>query len=266
MRVARLRLLLYEEPDDPALNLALDEALAMSASCRGWIGLRLWRNRSAVVLGYSTPISAVNLEEAERLGASILRRVSGGGAVYHDMGNVNYSLYLPVRRNPVETVEEAADRVVAAALRLLGIRPRIANGSDVVVDGFKVSGNAGAARWGATLVHGTLLLETEPEIIAKVTPPPEAIPPGIDPVKYRASSLKRLGYSVSLDEAVEALIAAVEEYTGLKAKPSLPSREELEAAYLLRTRHLDREWVMGRRRLSSYRDLMERARRLVCRS
>ncbi len=260
------RLLLFETPYDPAMNLALDEALTISAACREWAGVRLWRNANAVVLGYSTPINGhVDLEAARRVGAQLLRRVSGGGAVYHDLGNINYSIYIPWRLDPVRAVEDAARRVVAEALRRLGFKVRIANGSDVVVDGFKVSGNAAASRWGGTLVHGTLLIDTPSKLVSSVTPMPPKVPGNIDPVKYRVASLNEIaGERITVSRVVEALLEALEDYLGERLSPDLPYRDELEAARIIRVRHVDRDWVWGLRRLSGYKTLMENAVRALC--
>ncbi len=266
MRGRGAHLVLYEEPYSPHVNLAVDEALLIHAACSGRIYVRLWRNHMAVVVGYSwPPDEGVDRGELERVGAMLLRRISGGGPVFHDLGNVNYSVYAPAtsKHLAVELLEELVSEVVAAALRRLGAEPRIANRTDVVVAGFKVSGSAAAVRWGGVLVHGTLLVETDPQLVKRLTPPPPRPPPGVDPVKYRPGSLRGLLGGVTVEDAAGALIDSLSEYFG-GLRPTLVPGGVLEAARLLARRHLDPAWVSGARKLSHYEGLVGEARRLAC--
>ena len=88
------RLLEVEYPDRAGLNLAIDEALLYkTAENKSPPVVRFWRNRNAVVIGYSQCVEAeVNLELCHTLNVEIVRRITGGGAVYHDLGNLNYSI------------------------------------------------------------------------------------------------------------------------------------------------------------------------------
>jgi lipoate-protein ligase A len=82
--------------EDPAMNLAIDEAiLRCLLEDRSPDTLRLWRNPPSVIIGcFQNPDSDVDMEACKDLGVNVLRRVSGGGAVYHDWGNLNYSVII----------------------------------------------------------------------------------------------------------------------------------------------------------------------------
>ncbi|MEM0188905.1 MAG: lipoate--protein ligase family protein, partial [Saccharolobus sp.] len=85
-----LRVLFTEYPDNPYVNIGIDEALLIKG--KGNI-LRIWRNNTSVILGILSKISdEVNLEFVEKYGIPLVRRISGGGTVFHDMGNINYTI------------------------------------------------------------------------------------------------------------------------------------------------------------------------------
>ena len=186
------------------------------------------------------------------------------------MGNLNYTIAFPWKGPPFDGVRYAYEhllRVLLNALKLLGAHPRVVNESDVVVKGFKVSGNAAAVRWGAILLHGTLLVRSDIEILRKLTPPPPRPPPSVDPVKYRVANLSELlGYEPSLHDIVSALREAAEDLLGVGFRPALPPAGVLEAARLLAARHSDPDWVAGRKLLSAYRDAIGRAVAAACSS
>lgn len=150
-------------PSDPALGIALEEALLETAKIDGVDTLRLWVNDRAVVIGRSqTAADEVDLNETERLRIPVIRRISGGGAVYHYPGNLNISLYLSDGRR-LGGVAEAFRRMggsISAGLRKLGIEAEPI-GNNLLLNGNKVSGAAQARRGRALLYHTTLLVHPD---------------------------------------------------------------------------------------------------------
>ncbi len=159
---------------EPWRNLAIDEALARTTGPEPI--LRLWRNDPCVVLGrFQVAAAEVDLVAAARLGVPVCRRFSGGGAVYHDRGNLNISLVAP-RDHAV-----VADRVVgglaglygavleplAAAVRTLGI-PASAAARGLFVEGRKLGGVAAWVGGRSLLVHATLLIDADLEALRRV--------------------------------------------------------------------------------------------------
>ena len=143
---------------DPPYNQALEEYVFEHAAPDERV-LMLWRNDPAVVCGcYQNVYAEVNLPRAAELGVAVVRRESGGGAVYHDRGNINYTFIVP----PGEDAGYAAlIEPVAAALNRLGIPAAMNRASDIAVNGLKVSGSAQKVKKDRVLHHGTLLYDTD---------------------------------------------------------------------------------------------------------
>lgn len=147
---------------DPALNLERDAAYWKQG--KGNLA-RVWRNDRSVVLGrFLDPALEVRLERARELGVPVLKRASGGGVVYHDLGNINYSLYLDLGKLAGWRVLgslRALSYPVTALLDELGVPWEWAPPNNVYVEGRKISGSAQARGRGRLLHHGTLLVSCD---------------------------------------------------------------------------------------------------------
>lgn len=120
--------------------------------------LFLWQSESAVVMGKNqNPWRECRLDRMEADGVPLARRISGGGTVYHDVGNLNYCVI--VDREAYQ--EEWAYEMVFQSLETFGIRAEKSGKSNLSVEGRKFSGNAFAFRKGRAMHHGTLLLHTD---------------------------------------------------------------------------------------------------------
>ncbi|MEI6890534.1 MAG: lipoate--protein ligase family protein [Pontiella sp.] len=138
-------------------NLAMEEYLMDHVADFGPI-LFLWQSECAVVMGKNqNPWRECRLDLMEKEQVPLARRISGGGTVYHDAGNLNYC----VITSREEYREEQAYTLVFQALETFGIRAEKTGKSNLSVNGFKFSGNAFAFRKGRAMHHGTLLLETD---------------------------------------------------------------------------------------------------------
>ncbi|MGM9662048.1 MAG: lipoate--protein ligase [Oscillospiraceae bacterium] len=142
---------------DPYYNQAFEEFVF--TTFRGEDILLLWRNAPAVVCGcYQNVFAEVSVPDALQRGVAVVRRPSGGGTVFHDLGNLNYTL---IRSCDAERVEyESFLRPMVAALRRVGVPVSVNRTSDIAVDGLKVSGSAQRVVKGRVLHHGTLLYST----------------------------------------------------------------------------------------------------------
>ncbi len=272
------RILTDDGERDPRVNLARDEALARHVAADPDADapvLRLWRSSRCVVVGRSQLAWAeVDLAAAAALDAPVLRRISGGGTVWHDEGNLNASLV--VRPDDPRFSDEPARRLVpgvyglvleplAAAARALGVATARAGERDVVTAAGKLSGVAAWVGASAILVHATLLVDADLEALERVCAGPGA--PG-DPRWERTKSrrvsvtslARELGAAPSRGAVDEAVVAAFVEpaphrdgvATGSKAGGRGPSEPrgssgwlpaELDAAErLLRERYADPGW------------------------
>ena len=195
---------------DPYVNLAAEEHLTMNA-VEGVMTLFLWQNAHTVVIGKNqNPWRECDVEAIKRDGIYLARRISGGGAVYHDLGNLNFTF-----------IQDAAGkepdlglfcRPVAQAIRTLGAEAEVNGRNDITVNGMKFSGNAQYVKYGRVMHHGTLLFDSQLEVAAKaLRPDPEKIKAkGVASVRSRITNLKPLlPEGTTLEIFREALLKAL---------------------------------------------------------
>ncbi len=184
---------LINNSTDPYFNLAFDEyCLENIPSEEPYFFL--WRNRPAVIIGLNqNAYSEVNLDYLNSHGITLARRVTGGGAVYHDLQNMNYTI---IGRNP-------SPQPMVDALRSLGVPAELTGRNDIFVDGRKVSGYARRVSHNQEIIHGTLMYDVDLDTLVKVldTPTSKMQAKGIASVKSRVANLKEyLPQFKSLDE------------------------------------------------------------------
>lgn len=198
---------IIEQSDtDIFANLALEEALMERAAAEGPF-LLLWRARDAVVIGKNqNPWAECAVERLPALKIGLARRLSGGGAVFHDAGNLNYAWITERNAYAPEKVYEA----VLSGLGALGIAATRTDNSNLRVRGLKISGNAFALRRGAAMHHGTLLVRANLDRLRSalaVDPAPysgRAIPSRRD----RVVNLSAIDASLTVERIQEALVEA----------------------------------------------------------
>lgn len=197
---------------NPYFNLALEELLLNKVEQEEVI-LYLWQNENTVVIGRNqNPWKECNLELLSRVNGKVARRLSGGGAVYHDLGNLNFTFLM---REENENLSKQLG-IIITALKELGIEAEFSGRNDILVDNKKISGNAFYREENKYYHHGTLLFDIDMEILPKIlTPSIEKLQSkGIDSVKSRVINLKQCNQELSIDLLIDALIGAFEYYYG----------------------------------------------------
>jgi lipoate---protein ligase len=245
------RLLNLEYADAPS-NLALEEAIARQVGeGKSPPTLRLWRNRNAAIIGANqSAYSEVQLDDCKELGVEVVRRFTGGGAVYHDLGNMNYSIC--TRRSPSSSLglQQAVFKrgldCVAACLSTLGLESNRVPINTVVVRGRKISGGAGAIRWGAVLYHGSILVSTDLEIMWKILrwEQPPMIRALVRSTRFPVTSVEReLGRVIPIDDVKAALSDAFARIFEAQLVPGLATDQELRmTTFLVREKYGTSEW------------------------
>ncbi len=149
------RALWFDNPrTDPAWNLASEEHLLSAYD--GTIAM-LWRNNRSVIIGRNQDLHAeVDMDFAREHSIDVVRRLTGGGAVFHDLGNVNYTFITPHDGGRSANFAAFA-RPVIDALARMGVTAELSGRNDLLVDGRKISGCAHTLHNGRALYHGTLL-------------------------------------------------------------------------------------------------------------
>lgn len=228
---------------DGYYNMGLDEALLEGASRTGKPCLRFYGwNPPAVSVGYFQRLEeTVNLEACKRRGVDTVRRVSGGGTVFH-RSEITYSIFLPLA-HPLarDSIPESFRRIcggVMEGLLILGLSSWFKPVNDVYAGDKKISGNAQVRKTGCLLQHGTVLLDNDAGLMFDlIRPPPEKA--GAGDVKKRITSLRaELGKPVSFAEAEAALIEGFRRALSLEygsPAPEAPRPEEDERARILGT-------------------------------
>ncbi len=167
--MTRLRVYLEEWPKDPFFNLAFEEAFYLLSEEPT---LRLWRNDKVIVIGrHQCALLEVNPLEAKILGVKLVRRFTGGGAVYHDLGNLNYALTIPRGFKGIKNIEEAfkfVGEIVVNSLKKLGVNANYKPLNDIEISGRKVSGMAATISSNKVFVHGALLIKSDLSALWKV--------------------------------------------------------------------------------------------------
>ncbi|MCL1855405.1 MAG: lipoate--protein ligase [Clostridia bacterium] len=181
---------------DSAFNLAFEQRMFDSMPA-GETALGLWRNRSAVIIGrHQDAASEVDAGYLRDNGIALTRRLSGGGAVYHDAGNLNFTYIMDMAD---QTSERRLDfafflRPVLNALNALGVRAELSGRNDLCAEGRKCSGNAQYTRNGRVLHHGTLLFNANLDIMTRALCPPadKLAARGVPSVRARVVNIAEL--------------------------------------------------------------------------
>ncbi len=152
--------------DDVYFNLALEEYVFQKLTDDAYF--MLWENDSSIVLGkHQNVFEEINIKEAEKTGIKIARRNSGGGTVFHDKGNLNYSFIKNYDKHSFIDYDNFLTPVIEA-LNSLGIKAEKRRTCDIAIDGKKISGSAQSSKGGRILHHGTLLFDADLSLLEKM--------------------------------------------------------------------------------------------------
>jgi lipoate-protein ligase A len=190
---------------DPYFNLAYEENLINNDSSDG-VTLFMWQSKNAVVIGSNqNPWKECNLQKLNCDNVSLARRLSGGGAVFHDLGNINFCFVA----NKKLYNEENQFKVIIDAISEFGITSKFSGRNDILVNGKKISGNAYYYDDDMCLHHGTLLIDADLTKLAQylTVSKKKLISKGINSVVSRVVNLKEINSNIS----VKAISLAIQE-------------------------------------------------------
>jgi lipoate-protein ligase A len=241
--------------DDAFTAMAIDEALLrLNAEGKSPNTLRFWRwLPSAVSLGcFQSVEREVDFEAAERYGVDVVRRITGGGAVFHDHdGELTYSIVCRQGDVPEDIIESY--RLICGGLvrgfENLGLRAEFKPVNDVHANGKKISGSAQTRRWGSVLQHGTVLISPDVrQMFELLKVSPEKISDKfIASVYGRVTTIEReIGRKSTFWEVRETMIAGFEDSLNVKFQEGELTSEELELTKKLRPKYASDEWLRKR--------------------
>ena len=242
--------LLIEKSMDPFHNLAMEEALLEQSEDEM---VYLWRNRPSVIVGrHQNTAAEVDRAYAEAGGISIARRLTGGGAVYHDPGTMNLSfLYTG---GDFEAGAAKGIRLMTDFLDSLGIEAVPTGRNDLCVKGkddtlLKIAGTAQTLKRDRGIFHGCILFDTDRSVMERVLTPPsdKLASKGIASVRSRTVNLKEVSENLNSLTADGFFQRMCGYFSGL-CRETAEARPELEGAAraLMEEKYLTWEWNYGR--------------------
>jgi len=231
---------LVNNSTDPYFNMSFDE-WCLTHLMSDDVVFYLWRNRPSVIIGISqNQNTEVNLPYLEAHGIDLVRRSTGGGAVYHDLQNLNYSFVGPVGR-----MDDSFVRLVADALRSLGVNAEVSGRNDIFVDGRKVSGYAKRVWKDRAIIHGTLMYDVDMDTLTAVldTPDSKLHRKGVASVHSRVANLKDL---LPQFDSLDAFRSAIHDYfAGGDACMELTEAQMSEINDICTTKYASPDWILG---------------------
>ena len=228
---------------NPYRNLAREEALLLSIdeAC-GCVVFFLWQNAKTVVIGRNQNAwFECDVSKLEEDGIFLARRTTGGGAVYHDLGNLNFSFLLP--RGAYDLTRQLS--VIQGAVRSFGIDCAFSGRNDLVVGDRKFSGNAFRFTKHGALHHGTIMIDVKPVLSRYLRVSNEKLAAcGVKSVSSRVVNLNALA-DVTVDAMVSALYEAFCKEYGVEAGNTIINDEDLPGFHALAERNALWSWNYG---------------------
>lgn len=237
---------LISNSHDPYFNLATEDFIFNDMNADEHI-LFLWRNDKSVIIGRNqNPWAECNLKKIEEEGVNLVRRQSGGGAVYQDLGNSIFTFLSPKS----EYSRKRNFDIIIRALEKFGIKAEQSGRNDILVDGKKISGSAFKENPDKAFHHGTLLINVDlTKLNDLLTPHPKKLEAkGTQSVKSRVANLVEFNSQINHDLLMDAIIDEFfKEYNTLKQIETL-SHENLKQIPSLNKYYeflKDKNWVLG---------------------
>lgn len=237
---------IVSDQTEPYWNIAVENFLVESAEC---VTLYLWRNRRTVVIGQNqNPYSEVNVEALEADGGFLMRRKTGGGAVYHDDGNLNFSFVVPKALYD----QQRQFSVIQRAVESFGLHTELSGRNDILAEGRKFSGNAFSKGRVNDLHHGTLLISGDMSDLAHyLKPKPAKLQKhGVASVRSRVVNLAELNPEITPESIAprlkEAFLSEYSEYSENSENSDFSEIIKRPEVRALHDHFASPEWKYGR--------------------
>lgn len=237
-----------EQHYDPMINLAIEEY------CLKYLDpeetyLLFYINQPSIIIGKNqNTIEEINTKYVEDNGIKVVRRLSGGGAVYHDKGNLNFSFITKDDGDSFHNFKKFTEPVIKA-LEKLGVKAELSGRNDIMAGGRKISGNAQFATRGRIFSHGTLLFDSEIEhVVSALNVKKEKIESkGIKSIRSRVANISELmDQKMTTEEFRKILLSYIFDTNGDVPQYQLTEADWKKIHEISQERYQKWEWNYGR--------------------
>lgn len=236
--------IIISKSNNPYLNLSYEESLLDSLK-PGEVYFFLWQNAHTVVIGkHQNPWAEIYTEKFKDDSGTLARRMTGGGAVYQDMGNLNFTLVLA--KSEIDLEKQLS--VIIGALASLGIKAEFSGRNDILIDGRKFSGNAFYKGKTNYIHHGTIMYDVDLSKLGLYLNVSEKKlkSKGVKSVESRVVNLLQIKKDLTIDQLKQALCDSFERVYGSASREEIdPSNLSEEAGELFK-HYSSSDWIYGR--------------------
>lgn len=235
---------------DPMMNLAIEEYILENFGEKDTY-LLFYINKPSIIIGRNqNTIEEINTDYVEEKGIKVVRRLSGGGAVYHDEQNLNFSF---ITKDDGESFQNFAKFLhpIIKVLNKLGVPAEMQGRNDIVVEGRKISGNAMFSTKGRMFSHGTLMLDSQLEELTKAlkVKKEKIESKGIKSIRSRVANISEfLDEKITMEQFKEAILKNIFEVDDVKDVPQYVLTEEdwKNIEEISKNRYQKWEWNYGK--------------------
>ncbi|AZB44783.1 lipoate--protein ligase [Bacillus sp. FJAT-42376] len=233
---------------DPRMNLAIEEYCLKNLDPEQSY-LLFYINEPSIIIGKNqNTIEEINTKYVEEQGLHVVRRLSGGGAVYHDLGNLNFSFITKDDGDSFHNFKKFTEPVIEA-LKRLGVNAELSGRNDILAEGRKISGNAQFSTRGRMFSHGTLLFDSEMEnvVSALVVKKDKIESKGIKSIRSRVANISEfLEKKISIEEFRSLLLSYIFDTDGEVPQYVLSEDDWTAIRKLSEERYQNWDWNYGK--------------------